>query len=92
MEVENTDKTILRRLETIQAFANRQRPAVVKVTFMDGTTVTTDPSGSLDAFRAQGPSGGLQALHSNHPVFGPWAALLTTLCHPVADRRIENFE
>lgn len=81
-------RTINRRLAALQAFADRQRPTVVAVTFMDGTTTITDPAGALDFLK----SGKVDVFQSDHPVYSPWAALLTTLCHPVADRRIGNFE
>lgn len=82
------NKAISRRLAALQAFADRQRPAVVAVTFMDGSTATTDPAGALDFLK----SGKVDVFQSDHPVYSPWAALLTTLCHPVANRRIEDFE
>lgn len=45
------NKAIFRRLAALQAFADRQRPAVVAVTFMDGSSTTTDPAGAIDIFR-----------------------------------------
>lgn len=41
------DKSILRRLENIQAFADRQQPAVVTVTLATGEKITTDPVGMI---------------------------------------------
>lgn len=41
------DKSILRRLERLQAFADRQRPAVVTVTLATGERITTDPAGMI---------------------------------------------
>lgn len=82
------NKTIFRRLAALQAFAGRQRPAQVVITFVDGSSTITDPAGALDFLK----SGKVDVFQSDHPVYSPWAALLTTLCHPVADRRIEDFE
>lgn len=79
------DKSIFKRLAALQHIADENKPAVVNVTFMDGTTVTTDPGGALDFLK----SGGFQ---SDHPVYSPWAALLTTLCHPAPNREVEDFE
>ena len=41
------DKSILRRLESLQAFAERQRPAVVVVTLATGERIMTDTAGML---------------------------------------------
>ncbi len=82
------DKTIFRRLAALQAFADRQQPAVVAVTFMDGTVTTTDPGGALDFLK----SGKVDGFQSDHPVYSGWARLLTVLLHPAPDRRIEDFE
>lgn len=43
----NTDKGILKRLETLQAFVDRQQPAVVTVTLATGEKITTDPAGMI---------------------------------------------
>ena len=48
------DKGILRRLESLQTFADRQRPAVVTVTFATGETITTDPAGMLGLCQTHG--------------------------------------
>lgn len=91
MEVENTDKTILRRLEIIQAFADRQRPAQVVIRFTNGTATVTDSGTALDIFRSHGPCGEIDRFQSDNPIYGPWAQLLTVLLHPAPDRRIEDF-
>ena len=86
------NSSILRRLLALQRIADANAPAQVVVTFVDGSSATTDPGTVLDIFLAHGPSGEIDRFQSDSPVYGPWAALLTTLCHPVADRRIEDFE
>lgn len=92
MEVENTDKTILRRLALLQQVTNANRPAQVVIRFTNGTATVTTPGGALDAFRARGQSGEIAGFSSDNSTFGPWAQLLTGLLHPVPDRRIEDFE
>ena len=84
------NKTITRRLAALQAFAGRQRPAVVAVTFTDGSTATTDPAGAIDILR--GAHGEVDSFQTDNPVYSGWARLLTGLLHPVPDRRIEDFE
>lgn len=91
MEVENTDKTILRRLEIIQAFADRQRPAVVAVTFIDGSSTTTDPGGAIDIFRERGAGGEIARIEADRPEYAAAAGIMTVLCNPAPDRRIEDF-
>lgn len=83
---------ILRRLAVLQQIADKNKPAQVVVTFTSGNTIVTDSAGAVDLFQRMGPSGGLQVLHSDHPAFGPWAQLMTILLHPVADRRLSDFE
>lgn len=51
------DKAVLRRLETLQAFADRQRPAVVTVTLATGETITTDPVGMIGLCGQRGLEG-----------------------------------
>lgn len=86
------DKSITRRLAALQAFADRQRSAVVAVHFTNGTTTVTTPGGALDAFRAHGKSGEIAGFSSNNSIFGPWTQLLTILLRPAPNRRIEDFE
>ena len=83
-------KAIIRRLDTLQAFAGRQRPAVVAVTFTDGSTATTDPAGAIDILR--GAHGEVDSFQTDNPVYSGWARLLTVLLHPAPDRRLEDFE
>lgn len=92
MEAENTDKAILRRLETLQAFADRQRPALVSVHFTNGTATVTDSGTVLDIFRAHGPSGEIDRFQSDNPIYGPWAQLLTILLYPRENREISDYE
>lgn len=89
--MENTDKTILRRLEIIQAFADRQRPALVVIRFIDGSSTTTDPGGAIDILRERGARGEVDGFQTNNPVYSGWARLLTGILHPAPDRRIEDF-
>lgn len=86
------NSSILRRLLTLQRAADENKPAQVTVCFRDGSSTTTTTAGAVDILQRMGPSGEIDRFQSDHPAFGPWAQLLTTLCHPVADRRIEDFE
>lgn len=85
------NKAINRRLNTLQAFADRQRPAVVTVYLTNGTVTVTDQSGALDLLHEQGPHGEIDSFQANGLMSG-WAQLLTTLLHPMENRRIEDFE
>lgn len=84
--------SILRRLVALQGIADANAPARVVVTFTSGNTIVTDSAGAVDLFQRMGPSGSLQALHSDHPAFGPWAQLLTVLLYFAPNRRVEDFE
>lgn len=86
------NKTIFRRLAALQAFAGRQRPAVVAVHFINGTVTTTDPAGAIDILRGRGARGEVDSFQTDNPMYSGWARLLTVLLHPAPDRRIEDFE
>lgn len=86
------NKTIFRRLAALQAFADRQRPAVVSVHFTNGTVTTTTPGEALTLFMTRGKCRELDSFQTDNPVYSGWARLLTGILHPVADRRIEDFE
>lgn len=85
------NKAIFRRLATLQAFADRQRPTPVTVHFADGSTTVTDQSGVMGLLQELGPRGKIDSFQANGALSG-WARLLTTLLHPVEDRRLEDFE
>lgn len=86
------DKSIFKRLAALQHIADGNKPAMVKVTFVDGTTATTDPGGAIDILRAHGARGEVDSFQAGNPVYSGWARLLTVLLHPAPDRRIEDFE
>ena len=86
------DKAIYRRLAALQAFADRHRPALMTVHFINGTTTVTDSGTVLDILRARGPSGEIDRFQSDNPVYGPWAQLLTILLHPWENREISDYE
>lgn len=86
------NKAILRRLAALQAFADRQRPAVVSVHFTNGTVTTTTPGEALALFMTRGKCRELDSFQTDNHVYSGWAQLLTGLLHPVPDRRIEDFE
>lgn len=86
------NKAIFRRLAALQAFADRQRPAQVVVTFTDGSSTTTAPGTVLSIFKARGPLGEVCRVESTHPEYAGWARLLTIMLYPAPNRKIEDFE
>lgn len=86
------DKAISRRLAALQRIAARHRPAVVTVTFMDGSSTATDPAGAIGILRGRGACGEVDSFQTGNPVYSGWAQLLTVLLHPAPDRRIEDYE
>lgn len=85
-------KAIFRRLAALQAFADRQRPAVVTVTFMDGSSTATDPAGAMDILREHGVRGKVDIFQTDNPVYSGWARLLTGILHPAPNREVRDFE
>lgn len=85
------NRAINRRLNTLQAFADRQRPAAVTVHLTNGTVTVTDQSGALDLLHEQGPRGEIDSFQANGPMSG-WAQLLTILLHPTPNREVSDFE
>lgn len=86
------NSAILRRLAALQAFADRQRPAVVSVHFTNGTVTATTPGEALALFMTRGKCRELDSFQTDNPVYSGWAQLLTVLLHPARDRRIEDYE
>lgn len=86
------NSAILRRLAALQAFADRQRPTVVSVHFTNGAVTITTPGEALALFMTRGKCRELDSFQTDNPVYSGWAWLLTGLLHPVADRRIEDYE
>lgn len=85
------DKSINRRLDALQRFADENKPFKVKVLFTDGSEVTTDQSGALDLLQGRGPCGEIDSFQADDPMSG-WAQMMTILLHPIEDRRLEDFE
>lgn len=85
-------KAISQRLAALQAFADRNKPCKVVVTFTDGSSTTTDPTGAIDILQERGARGEIDSFQADNPVYSGWARLLTGILHPVPDRRIEDFE
>lgn len=85
------DKAISRRLAALQRIAARHRPAVVTVTFMDGSSTATDPAGAIDIFRERGLRGEIARIEADRPEYAAAAGIMTVLCNPAPDRRIEDF-
>ena len=81
-----------RKIEAMRERLERSRPAKIMITFADGSSTTTDPAGAIDIFRARGPSGNIAAFTPDSPEYDGLCGALSALCHPVPDRRIEDFE
>lgn len=86
------DKSILKRLEVLQQIAGRNKPCKVVVTFTDGSSATTDPAGAIDLFRGRGPFGDIVSFTPDRPEYDGLCSVLSVLCHPVPNRRLEDFE
>lgn len=86
------DSKITRRLDALQKIADSGKPCKVVVTFTDGSSTTTDPAGAIGIFRERGPSGHIAAFTPDRPEYDGLCGALSVLCHPVPDRRIEDFE
>lgn len=86
------NKAIARRLAALQKIADRGRSCKVVVTFTDGSSTTTDPAGAIGIFRERGLSGYIAAFTPDRPEYDGLCGALSVLCHPVPDRRIEDFE
>lgn len=85
-------KAISRRLDALQQIADRGKPCKVVVTFTDGSSTITDPTGAINLFRERGPFGDIAAFTPDRAEYDGLCGALTVICHPVPDRRIEDFE
>lgn len=86
------NSSILRRLALLQHIADKSKPAQVVIRFTNGTATVTTPGGAIDILWERGARGEVERFQSNSPVYGPWARLLTVLCHPAVNRNIADFE
>lgn len=84
-------KAIVRRLDMLQQLADRSRPCKVTITFADGNTTATDPTGAIEIFRDMGPFGAIASIEADRPEYAGLAGALSAVCHPVTNRRIEDF-
>lgn len=85
------DRSILKRLESLQSFADRQRPAVMTIHFSDGSEVVADPTGTWDIFRDHTRREDVVNIIADRPEYVAAAGIMTILCHPAEDRRIESY-
>lgn len=86
------NKAISRRLDGLQRLADRNKPCNVVVTFTDGSATTTDLAGAIDIFRKRGARGEIGHIEADRPEYAAAAGIMTVLCNPAPDRRIEDFE
>jgi hypothetical protein len=85
-------KGITRRLDALQQIADRNRPCKIVVTFTDGRSITTSPLIALELFRQHGPFEDIVGFASDRQEYDGLCGALSVLCHPVPNRRIEDFE
>lgn len=85
-------KAIIRRLDALQRIADRGRPCNVVITFTDGSSTTTDPGGAIDILQERGARGEIARIEADRPEYAAAAGIMTVLCNPAPDRRIEDFE
>ena len=84
-------KSINRRLENLQAFANRQRPAVMTVTLATGEKIVTDTACAWDICLDNAQRADVVSVTTDTPGYEAAARILLIACHPAEDRRIENY-
>lgn len=83
-------KAITRRLDVLQREADRNRPCKMTVTYEDGRQAIVDPCAVIDLCRGQGCD--ITRITADRPEYMAAAAIMTVLCHPAPNRRIEDFE
>ncbi len=85
-------KAVTRRLTALQQKADKSKQCKMTVVFVDGHKTVTGPAGAIGLFREHGPFGAISCFEADQPGYRAAAAILTVVCHPAPDRRIENFE
>lgn len=85
-------KAIIRRLDTLQQVADRNRPCRMTVTFTDGSTTVTDPVGAWTVCHDHMLVGDVVSITADRPEYVAAACTMTVLCHPAPNRRIEDYE
>lgn len=86
------NKAIIRRLNALQQIADRNRPCRMTVTFIDGNTITTDPIGAWAVCHDHMMREDIACITADRPEYAAAAGIMTVLCHPVPNRRLEDFE
>ncbi len=81
-----------RKIEAMRERLERSRPAKITITFADGSTTVTDPVGALETFREMGPFGAITNIEADRPEYAGMAGMLSAVCRPVPNRRIEDYE
>ncbi len=83
-------KAITKRLDALQAEADKNRPCRMTVTFTDGHQIVTDPCGAIDLCREHGSN--IADITADRAEYAAAAGIMTVLCHPAKDREVSNFE
>ena len=83
--------SIRKRLDALQEVANRNRPCQMKITFVDGSTIVTDPAGAINLMHdLELCDGKIVNVEANQPGYEALAGLLVALCRPVQNRDISD--
>lgn len=83
-------KAITRRLNTLQRIADRGKPCEYTVRFKDGGATTADPISVWNICRTVGER--VEGITAKRPEYTAAAGIMTVICRPAPDRRIEDFE
>lgn len=84
----NVDK----RLEQMRERLERSKPVSMTVTFTDGNTTITDYAGAWDIVRDHMLRDGVVSITASRPDYAAMAGVMSVLCHPAPNRRVEDFE
>lgn len=85
-------RAITRRLDALQQVADRNQPCKMTVTFAGGSTIVTDPMGAWAVCHDHMLTGDVASVTADRPEYAAAAGIMTVLCHPAPDRKVENFE
>lgn len=82
---------IKRRLDALQQAADKTRPCHMTVSFADGSETVTDPVGAWDICFNHIMREDVASVTADRPEYAAVAGIMTVLCHPIENRRIEDY-
>lgn len=83
---------ITRRLDALQQIASRSGPVHMTVTFAGRSPIITDYGEAWAIVRDPVMCEDVVTITASRSDYAAAAGIMTVLCHPVSDRRIEDFE